>query len=309
MNMPKKFKFIMISAMYENGGNTIQRHLDGHPQLFVYPYESQPGTFQVADFMTSMFPVKYRWPEFGLSGSFDRDYESIIDEEFKVRVNTPHVSKFRDVSDLGCTNADRKKIFLKLLEKKPRTRANIVEAFYRSTFEAWKTHKRTGKEIAYVGYSPIIGVDADKIIADFPDAIVLHIVRNPYAAFAETKRRPVPYALNRYIRIWNIMQLTALNFQSQYPKNVVVVRYEDLVADKKKFFMNVSKKLGVSFSETMLTSTWNGSPLPHQYPWGTIEIPTADANKKTIAELSKKEHDEIKAQSAVINAVLGYDSL
>src|SRR4030043_51928 len=208
---PEKFRLIMISAMYENGGNTLQKHLDGHPEMFVYPFESQPGTFLVSDWMTSMYPVKYRGPEFGISGTFDRDYEAIIDEEFKVRVNTPHVSKFRDAADMGCTNAGRKAAFLKFLEGKPRTRANIVEAYFRSTFMVWKTYKRTGSEKAYLGYSPIIGVDTDKMVADFPDSIMIHIVRNPYAAYAETKRRPVPYTLERYVRTWNIVQLAALN--------------------------------------------------------------------------------------------------
>jgi hypothetical protein len=306
---PKKFRLIMISAMYENGGNTIQRHLDGHPELFVYPYESQPGTFMVSDWMTSMFPQKYRWPEFGISGTFDRDYEAIIDEEFKVRVNTPHVSKFRDVSDLGCTNAQRKAAFLSILKGKPRTRANIVEAFYRSTFKVWKTLKRSGQEKAYVGYSPIIGVDTDKMVADFPDGIMLHIVRNPYAAYAETKRRPVPYNLEKYVRIWNYMQMTAINFQERYPQNMIVVRYEDLVADKAKFFRNLSLKLGIGYSETMLYPSWNCQKLEHQYPWGTIEIPTSGANQQTIKELNADEHDRISRLSLVINRYLGYDKI
>ena len=56
------FRLIMISAMYENGGNTTQRLLDGNPELFSYPFESQPGTRYVQDHLTSLFPVKYRWP-------------------------------------------------------------------------------------------------------------------------------------------------------------------------------------------------------------------------------------------------------
>lgn len=306
---PSKFQLIMISAMYENGGNTIHRHLDGHPQLFVYPFESQPGTFMVADWMTSMFPQKYRWPEFGLEGTVDRDYEAIIDEEFKVRVNTPHVSKFRDLSDMGCTNKDRKELFIKFMKNKPRTRGNLMEAFYRSTFDAWTTYNRTGKEVAYVGYSPIIGVDTDKIVADYPNAIILHIVRNPYAAYAETKRRPVPYGLEKYIRIWNYMQLTALNFTHVYPKNVVLVRYEDMVENKEKFFKDLSKKLGISFSDTMLYPSWNGRRLDHQYPWGTIEIPTKEANKETTYELTKDEFSRVKALTVVLNKILGYDHL
>ena len=299
----------MISAMYENGGNTLQRHLDGHPQLYVYPYESQPGTFLVSDYLTSLFPQKYRWPEFGIEGTFDADYERIIDEEFKVRVNTPHVSKFRDVSDLGCTNAERKAIFLRLLKNKARTRTAIIEAFYRSTFLSWKTYRHSKKEQAYVGYSPIIGVDADKIIKDFPTAIVLHIVRNPYAAFAETKRRPVPYSLSRYIKTWNIVQLMALNFSNVYPKNFYVLRYEDMVADKEKFFKKIAGFLKISYSNTMTYPSWNGKKLPHQYPWGTIEIPTRDANERTIHELTKTEHTIIEQQSHIINDALGYGAM
>ena len=54
------FKLIMISAMYENGGNTTHRFLDGHPELSVYPFESQLGTTLVNDYLQSIFPVKYR---------------------------------------------------------------------------------------------------------------------------------------------------------------------------------------------------------------------------------------------------------
>ena len=66
--MKNPFKLLMISAMYENGGNTTHRFLDGHPEMYVYPFESQLGTKLVHDSLTSMFPAKYRWPEFPLEG-------------------------------------------------------------------------------------------------------------------------------------------------------------------------------------------------------------------------------------------------
>ena len=34
--MASEFRLLMISAMYENGGNTTQRLLDGHPELISY---------------------------------------------------------------------------------------------------------------------------------------------------------------------------------------------------------------------------------------------------------------------------------
>ena len=63
---PPSFRLLMLSAMYENGGNVTHRLLDGHPQMFVYPFESQLGTKFVVDHLSSMFPVKYRWPLFAL---------------------------------------------------------------------------------------------------------------------------------------------------------------------------------------------------------------------------------------------------
>lgn len=131
------FKFLMISAMYENGGNTTQRTLDGHPNLFVYPFESQPGTKFVNDFLSSMFPLKYRWPIFPVSATTNEMYKMIIDEEGKVRARTPFVSKFRD-ADISLSDDERQEIFVKILEKKELSRANIMEAFFRATFEAWK---------------------------------------------------------------------------------------------------------------------------------------------------------------------------
>ena len=76
--MADDFRLLMLGAMYENGGNTTHRFLDGHPQMFVYPFESQVGTRHVQDGLTSMFPVKYRWPAFQLDATPAEDYLSSL---------------------------------------------------------------------------------------------------------------------------------------------------------------------------------------------------------------------------------------
>lgn len=294
--------------MYENGGNTLHRFLDGHPQLFVYPFESQPGTFLVSDHLTSVFPQKYRWPEFSISGSIDEDYELLIDEELKRHVKTPIASKFKN-AHLDLKDKERNEIFIDLLRKKPRTRKNIVEAYFVSTFLAWKNYKRSGKEIAYVGYSPIIGVDSEKIFKDFPDAHIIHIVRNPYAGYTETKKRPVPYSLKRYVQTWSIVQLLAIHYSRMFPKNFHLVKFEDMVSDPNGFFKSLSKKIGIKYSDTMKYPSWNGKKLNKVYPWGTIRAATAHANKKALLKLRKEEYQYIKQQTFLINQYLGYDRL
>jgi hypothetical protein len=287
------FKFIMLSAMYENGGNTTHRLLDGHPELNVYPFESQPGTKYVNDFLSSMYPLKYRWPVFPIHSSPEEAYEQIIDEEGKVRSKTPYVSKFR-TADFDMSDMDRKKDFLKFMKNKELTRANYMEAFFRSTFTAWKNHNKSGKEKAWVGYSPIIGVDGDKIIEDFNgNGHVLHVVRNPFSAYADTKKRAVPLSLQHYMTAWVNCQYLSLIYSEKFPNNYHIVRFEDIVDDKVNTLSRVLEKIGIGPSKTLAYPSWNGKKLKEVYPWGTVRIPTEEVNLKTGMELEKWEMKEI----------------
>src|SRR5436190_24350804 len=126
--MMDDFKLLMIGAMYENGGNTTHRFFDGHPQMFVYPFESQLGTRLVMDPLSSLFPVKYRWPVFALDATPREDFAAIIDEETKVRARTPQVSKFRHVP-FNFSDDERCEIFQSYLAQTRRSRAANVEAF------------------------------------------------------------------------------------------------------------------------------------------------------------------------------------
>jgi hypothetical protein len=306
--MNKKLQFMMISAMYENGGNTTHRMLDGHPELHVYPYESQIGTSLVSDFLLSVVPYKYRWPEFPMDGEVANDYELFFDEEMKTRLRVPARSKFKD-APMDLNEDDRRKAFIGYMNGKPRTRANLVDAFFTSTFDAWKNVVRTGKEKAYLGYSPVIGLDGEKMMNDFPDGHVIHVVRNPWSGYADTKKRPFPLSLQRYTWTWNFMQQMALTFAERFPKNFHVVRFEDLVADPKKTMSGLCKKLGLTSSPNVLYPSWNGQKMESVYPWGTIRTPTTEANIATMKELSKKEYAEIKSLSGVMRRVLGYDKM
>jgi len=303
-----KLKIIIVSAMYENGGNITHRMFDGHPELYVYPFESQLGTCLVADHLTSLVPFKYRWPEFPMSGSYEQDYELIYDEEMKVRLRTPLGSKFRDVQ-LELDESDRKRIFLKLLRNKPRTKANIVAAFFQATFESWKNLDRSGIEKAYAGYSPVIVLDTEKILADFPDAHIIHVVRNPYSGYADTKKRPFPLSLHRYVWTWNLVQHMGITFVERYSRNFHILRYEDLVSDPKAQLSALCKRLGLSYSDALLYPSWNGLRLESIYPWGTIKVPTQEANMAAMYELSETERAEIRSLSAIMLKLLGYEHL
>ncbi|HEV2027856.1 MAG TPA: sulfotransferase [Candidatus Dormibacteraeota bacterium] len=292
--MSADFQFLMISAMYENGGNTTQRFLDGHPQMRVYPFESQLGTRLVSDQLSSTFPVKYRWPVFALEATPEQDYQSIIDEEGKVRARTPDVSKFRHVQ-FDLSDEARCKAYVDLVGATGRSRPNNVAAFFRATFEAWSNFKRTSEQSLYVGYSPIVVVDADKIMSELPQAHVLHVVRNPWSAFAETKRRPVPLTLRSYMLAWTLNQYHALLFKTMFPTRLHIVRFEDLVADSKTTLGKICTELGLDVSDSLNVPSWNGNRLDEVNPWGTIRKATPEANRETAKTLSDRERSEVAA--------------
>lgn len=303
--MTNPIKLLMIGAMYENGGNTTHRFLDGHPQLFVYPYESQPGTKYVLDHFSSMFPQKYRWPTFALEASPFQDYRAIIDEECKVRARTPQSSKFRN-HPFEFSDDERCLIYQEYIKKTGRSRPNNMAAFFQSTFDAWKDYKRTGQEVFYVGYSPVIVIDADKILNDLPNAHFLHIIRNPWSAYADTKKRAVPLSLEHYCLAWNLNQFYAQQFQRQFPGRFHIIRTEDVMNNSLEVLGALCKKLGLETNEALKEPTWNGGKLNEVYPWGTIRTPTLKANKATALELSVEERDRILSLTQQYHDVFGY---
>jgi len=305
--MSQDFRFLMIGAMYENGGNVTHRLLDGHPQMFVYPFESQPGTSLVHDKLSSMFPLKYRWPTFALDATPYQDYKAIIDEEGKVRARTPKVSKFRHMP-FDFSDDERCDIYQSIIAKTGRSRANNMAAFFQATFKAWKDYKTTGHQDVYVGYSPIITVDAQKILDDLPKAHFLHVVRNPWSGYADTKKRPVPLSLDDYLLAWTTNQRYALIYRDRHPDRFHLIRTEDTLNDPMSTLGPVCDAMGLDRAETLRTPTWNGEVLEEVYPWGTIRHANPNANLATANELNDEEKGRVAELAGLYLDALDYKS-
>lgn len=305
-----KFNFLMVSAGFEHGGNVIHRHLDGHSRLLVYPFESQLGNRNFNDFLASVERVQYRYPEFPEGLSPVEIYEQMIDEELKTFLRKKNGSKFKDV-DLVLDESQRIARFVDHMGTGPWTRRRAIEAFFRSTFEAWENHHHpVSDDMWHVGYSPAIGIDADRIVRDFPDARIMHIVRNPFSAYRDTKRRPFPQTLNKYLITWNIYHSTVAMFADMYPNNVRMFRYEDLVADKAAFMHSVADFVGIEFEPAMLYPSWNGVEISGNIaPWGTVLRSTRAYNEQVISELNEAERRQIGGATRALGRFLRYDEI
>jgi hypothetical protein len=304
------FRLIQISAGFEHGGNVVHRHLDGHPGLYVYPFESQLGNRSFCDFLSSVERVQYRYPEFPEGLSSRELYEQIVDEEMKTFLRKRNGSKFKD-ADLELSEGDRISEFEKILGSAPFTRRGVIEAFFRSTFLAWRNYYAVAQSgMRYVGYSPAIGIDADRIVRDFPDVRIIHIVRNPFSAYRDTKRRPFPQPLSRYLITWNIFHSTVEMYARKYPSNVRVFLYEEFVEDKVKFMQEIAQFADIDYVETMLYPSWNGVELKDNIaPWGTVLQSTRSYNKQMLEELAACEKEQIACGTAALARHFGYQQI
>jgi hypothetical protein len=304
------FKLVMISAGFEHGGNVTHRHLDGHPNLLVYPFESQLGNRNFNDFLSSIERVQYRYPEFPEGLSARELYEQLIDEEMKTFLRKRNGSKFKG-ANLDMDEHKRIKKFEKYLGDAPYNRKRIIEAFFRATFDAWDNYYTKSKSnMLYVGYSPAIGIDADRIIKDFPDVKIIHIIRNPFSAYRDTKRRPFPQTLSKYLITWNIYHSTVEMFAKMFPNNVKIMRYEDLVENKQEFMQEVSEFIGINFNSTMLYPSWNGVELKDAIaPWGTVLKSSQSYNQEIISDLTVSELIQITHATSALARHFNYDKI
>jgi hypothetical protein len=105
---------------------------------------------------------------------------------------------------------------------------------------------------------------------------------------------------------WCVHQLSALAHSSRFPDRVHVLRYEDLVADPVATLSTILARVGVSSSPTLARPSWNGRVLEQVHPWGTIRVPTPDANRATAEELGSAEKEEVRRRAGPLLGAFDY---
>jgi hypothetical protein len=259
-------KLLMISAMYENGGNLTQRHFDGHPDLHVYPFEAQLGTAWSPE--TSGIPQKFRWPV--LPSDLAELNQLFADTELRSRVENAQQSKFRHVPfEFSMSHREKRMAS----SPHPWTLQRLVKVHFEATFEAWQNHWHRGYEPqAWVGFSPMLALDAQAFFRDMgPDGFMLHVRRDPEAAYRDTLRRPQPPAREDYMARWTFIQEHAEQAKAAFPDRFFIVEFEAICQHAARALAPVCRALGISEDSALKTPSFNGERLPVGPPWGVVD--------------------------------------
>ncbi len=307
----------MISAEMEHFGNGLHRHFDGHPNCFTYGFESQLGTKYSNNILCpAIHPVRYGYSAFPEGTSYERALTLIWDEECKAYVRNPQRSKFKDCG-LVMSEEKRREAFLRHCSYEPLiengaklafSRAQAVEAYFRSFFDTWENLNRSGKETHYVGYNPGMVADTPKLFADFPNAHVIHVVRNPFSAYADYLKRPYgQQSLEEYLLAYNVGHMLAVNYSVKYKDRFHVIRMEDFLADKRGTLEPILTKIGIPWDDALLKPSFNGRELVTLPPWGTVEKPTLEYTNEIAAALPVEIKMAITNECALLIKTFGYE--
>ena len=142
----------------------------------------------------------------------------------------------------------------------------------------------------------------DTLLEWFPEAKVIHIIRNPRNVLASEINKNVKpdhplkkgsffynTSLLFYVLInWNNAARLDKKYRKKYPQNYLAVKYEDLMHEHKQHVLRICEFLNMDFKETMLNPPVRGSSF-------------ADSGSNTSKE---KKSGQYKQFNSIINLFL-----
>ncbi len=154
----------------------------------------------------------------------------------------------------------------------------------------------------------------DRLLTEFPDARVIHIVRDPRDRYASVKKR---YGQN-LSRVgaatarWRLSTRAALRNIEQYPQQCTIIRYEDLAHDPKGVSKKVCDFIGEPYTPAMLSM--GGAP-EHRDAGGNSSFGDVEPGKISTRAIGRYRQVLLPVEIAFIERsarrdlrALGYES-
>jgi len=265
---PVKVPLVLISQVQRSGGTLLSQLFDGHPALLAHPSELYIGK-----------PTKYFWPQLELSASPDALFDR-LQEPVAVR----HAREgYQKISPSGTHRVQQgafpfiflqdlqKKIFRGLLERfSACSQRAVLDCYVASYFGAWIDYQgayRPPDTLRYwTAFAPRLMSDAANraaFFADYPDGYWISILRDPVSWYASAARhQPSEYAdVEKAVGLWRASSQSVLDGVDRHPRQVIVVRFEDLVTSPASVMDRLARLLGIAFHAELLCPSFNGIPI------------------------------------------------
>jgi len=251
----------LISQIQRSGGSLLSQLFDGHPQIHAHPYELKIG-----------YPKKNSWPKIDLNDRPEQWFEVLFEdnvikdckEGYKKSTNYDRTFPFTFLPGL------QKQIFLQYIDSCPTVRLrDVFDAYMTSYFSAWTNNTNKKGDKKYVtAFTPRLTMSAHStgtFFQIYPDGRLISIARDPKNWFPSalrhnTKKKKyedIATALEQWKRSANAM----VRNKRKYGDRACILRFEDLINDTESVVRYLATFLGIDFDDTLLTPTFNRSPI------------------------------------------------
>lgn len=305
-------RLIEISAWNDSGGGFLHRLFDGHPELDVWPFELLLGNDGIRlDRLTpDWFHGRFRWPRLHprlIAGRAEEAFDAISDAELKAVLADPGSARHgrfpvdvsldewrRATADSWRSGPDRSQAaFL---------RAYLVEFLRLTGVEPGR------KPI--LGHCPVAILDAEALFADFPDARLIHVLRDPLSGFADMRRRHPVLEARVYAEKWSLVNMAAALAVAKSPERVRITTLRSLLEDRRAAMQALCEFLGIGFDLALMQPNWRGVLLDEHDmgPFGgvpVVSLAREDALAQEIVAADRRAILTITAGASAVLARLG----
>jgi len=256
--VPVTQPLLLISEVQRSGGSLLSQLFDMHPQCHVHPHELKTG-----------YPEKDVWPELDLAGSLDEvfyrlfEYDSLrfLEKGYKKD------DKGSETYQFSLLPALQRELFMAQLAGKAQPGCrDAFNAYMTSYFNAWLNNRNLqGEKLWVVGFTPMLAVppqNVERFFATYPEGRLLSLLRHPVQWYDSARRhrdkyRDIEYAMDR----WCSSAEAMLRNLAAYEGRVLLFAFDDLVQRTEQTTRIICERLGLHWSESMLTPTFNGTPI------------------------------------------------
>jgi hypothetical protein len=255
----------LISQVQRSGGTLINTLLDGHPELYVHPYELRGG---------HSTEEKAQWPVVDLDGEAGGWLEvlgspALVDQfEHGYQKKFPATDGIEHLPTLPFTIVPSlvERLFRRLCaERPPETQRAVHDHHMTAVFNAWLDHQglRARPKRWVTGLTPRAawGESRERFFAAYPDGRVIACLRDPRAWWASASRFWSRYAdFDATFPLWERGALEMAAVKRERPDQVFVVTYEAVVHDPDRAMRALADWLGIAFDPILLCPTFNRLP-------------------------------------------------
>jgi Sulfotransferase family len=251
----------LITQAQRSGGTLLLRLLDGHPELYVVPFQLR-GIDQAAK----------RMPETAAAA-----WAALNDPKLEERYREGYRQRKGDVLDDAVTYsfeldpARQRDLFDECAAAldRPTTR-DLFACYFTSYFTAWRNYAGEGSARWLVGFEPGVGRSLRRRQAlreIYPDGRGISIVRDPWSWYASA-RRWEPQWQDREVALehWRRTSEGALKWRTERKHaardhGVAIISFDALLRDTETTMRRLAAWLGIEFRPELLEPTFNGRPI------------------------------------------------